>query len=113
MQSLQNNIYARYVFFYFQIFLSAKLLEKNQTFHKIDFLIVELKKSQDDEEEIDRISAELRNRGYRVKESTKIIRLALRLAFRDLSEKELDQVNYDLAEKWKQGSTGGKTTKTT
>ena len=68
---------------------------------------------QDDEEEIDRISAELRNRGYRVKESTKIIRLALRLAFRDLSEKELDQVNYDLAEKWKQGSTGGKTTKTT
>ena len=67
----------------------------------------------DDEEEIDRISAELRNRGYRVKESTKIIRLALRLAFRDLSEKELDQVNYDLAEKWKQGSTGGKTTKTT
>ena len=68
---------------------------------------------QDDEEEIDRISAELRNRGYRVKESTKIIRLALRLAFRDLNEKELDQVNYDLAEKWKQGSTGGKTTKTT
>ena len=67
----------------------------------------------DDEEEIDRISAELRNRGYRVKESTKIIRLALRLAFRDLNEKELDQVNYDLAEKWKQGSTGGKTTKTT
>ena len=68
---------------------------------------------QDDEEEIDRISAELRNRGYRVKESTKIIRLALRLAFRDLSEKELDQVNYDLAKKWKQGSIGGKTTNTT
>ena len=83
------------------------------TINTITSTLTTINLDPDDEEEIDRISAELRNRGYRVKESTKMIRLALRLAFRDLSEKELDQVNYDLAEKWKQGSTGGKTTKTT
>ena len=88
-------------------------IDKNTVGKTIKSTRTTINLDQDDEEEIDRISAELRNRGYRVKESTKIIRLALRLAFRDLSEKELDQVNYDLAEKWKQGSTGGKTTKTT
>jgi len=61
---------------------------------------------EDDEAEIDRIQDLLRARGLRVNENTKIIRLALRAAFRDLESSELEEVHTTLAEKWKRGGNG-------
>lgn len=57
----------------------------------------------DDEAEIRRIEDVLRAKGVRVTEATKIVRLALRVAFSDKTDAEVQTICQELAERWKRG----------
>ena len=57
----------------------------------------------DDETEIRRIEDVLRAKGVRVTEVTKIVRLALRVAFSDKTDTEVQALCAEMAERWKRG----------
>jgi len=59
--------------------------------------------SEDDEEEIDRIDAYLRERGLKRTDATKIIRLALKAAFRDVDDEELRAYHQEIMVKHARG----------
>lgn len=57
----------------------------------------------DDEAEVYRIQDVLRDKGLRVTEATKVVRVALRVAFADKTDVEVQAICEELAEKWKRG----------
>lgn len=57
----------------------------------------------EDEQEIFRMQDELQARGIRVREITQTVRMALRVAFADKGDDELQEIHKSLAEKWKRG----------
>ena len=57
----------------------------------------------DDEAEIHRIEDVLRSKGVRVTEATKVVRVALRAAFAEKTDAEVQTICQELAEKWKRG----------
>ena len=59
--------------------------------------------SEEDEQEIDRIDEYLRGRGLRRTDATKIIRLALKAAFRDVDDDLLRQYHQDIQIKHARG----------
>jgi len=61
---------------------------------------------EEDKADIYRIQDALREKGLRLNEETKTIRLALRIALRDLKEGELLEIHEAIAEKWKRGGNG-------
>ena len=73
-----------------------KLQEQKLTSRTIRF-------SEDDEQEIDRIDEYLRQRGLRRTDATKIIRLALKAAFRDVSDEDLREYHQDILIKHARG----------
>ena len=59
--------------------------------------------SEDDEAEIDRIDEYLRERGLRRTDATKIIRLALKTAFRNVSDEDLRTYHQEIQIKHARG----------
>lgn len=59
--------------------------------------------SEDDEAEIDRIDDYLRERGLKRTDATKIIRLALKAAFRDVSDEDLRAYHQEMLIKHARG----------
>ena len=59
--------------------------------------------SEEDEAEIDRIDEYLRERGLKRTDATKIIRLALKVAFRDVSDEDLRQYHQEIQIKHARG----------
>ena len=59
--------------------------------------------SQDDEQEIDRIDDYLRERGLKRTDATKIIRLALKAAFRNVSDEDLRAYHREIQIKHSRG----------
>ena len=59
--------------------------------------------SEDDEAEIDRIDEYLRERGLLRTDATKIIRLALKVAFRDVSDEDLRAYHQEIQIKHARG----------
>ena len=59
--------------------------------------------SEEDEQEIDRIDDYLRERGLKRTDATKIIRLALKVAFRDVSDEELHTYHQEIKDKHARG----------
>ena len=59
--------------------------------------------SEDDEREIDRIDEYLRERGLRRTDATKIIRLALKVAFRDVDDEQLRGFHREIQAKHARG----------
>ena len=57
----------------------------------------------EDEKEIFRIQDELRDRGIRCNEVTQTIRIALRVAFAEKADEEIENLCGELSEKWKRG----------
>jgi len=57
----------------------------------------------DDEAEIYRIQDVLRARGLRVNEATKIVRIALRVAFGGKTDEDIQEICNEMAERWKRG----------
>ncbi len=73
-----------------------KLQEQTLTARTIRF-------SQDDEAEIDRIDDYLRERGLKRTDATKIIRLALKAAFRNVSDEDLRAYHKEIQIKHARG----------
>ena len=59
--------------------------------------------SPEDEAEIFRIQDFLQAKGLRINETRNIIRMALRAAFNDPSDDDLEEIHSELAFRWKRG----------
>ena len=59
--------------------------------------------SEEDEQEVDRIDEYLRQRGLRRTDETKIIRLALKVAFRDVDDDQLRKYHREIQIKHARG----------
>lgn len=59
--------------------------------------------SPEDEAEIFRIQDVLQAKGVRVNETRNIVRMALRVAFKDPGDDELEEIHGELALRWKRG----------
>lgn len=59
--------------------------------------------SPEDEAEIFRIQDVLQAKGVRVNETRNIVRMALRVAFKDPGDDELEEIHNELAIRWRRG----------
>ena len=59
---------------------------------------------EDDVAEMDRIESALMARGMRCRELTKIVRIALRVAFSDKNAEEVASICEAVSRKWKRGN---------